>query len=471
KLPKEIQLKHAVINIQNKDEFCFLWCVTAALCGSETSNPKRTTSYPHFSSILKYHGIQFPIQLKDIPKFETMNNLKINVYGLESQFVKNNENVISNTVVPLYLSNNYKCEKPVISLLMIETENDIESGNNNNNDINFHTLKSHHSIFHFALIKNLSRLVKSQISKGKHKLWFCERCLCHFKFEKSFEKHKMDCIKFNNVRMRLPENDKGIINFKNHKHKDPVPFVIYADLECTLEYVSDDIDKHVPHSIGYYIHCNYDNSLSKFEFKRSPDCIDWFVKELEVLGRKVDFYLKNPISMKTLSPEQQKYHVETNDCHICGKLIDSISKKCRDHCHFTGEYRGPAHNSCNLNYKQSHMIPIIFHNLSGYDSHFIIKSLVQNIERSMTVLPINKEKYISFTKLIKNTFIHLRFIDSFRFMASSINKLAQNLSDDDKQITRQHYSNPELFQLVIRKGVFPYEYVNSVMKLNDTELP
>ncbi|CAD6224302.1 GSCOCG00011769001-RA-CDS, partial [Cotesia congregata] len=196
-LPKEIQLKHAVINIQNKDEFCFLWCVTAALCGSGTSNSVRTTSYPHFSSILKYHGIQFPIQLKDILKFETMNNLKINVYGLESQFVKNNENVISDTVVPLYLSNNY----------------------------------NHHSIFHFALIKNLSRLVKSQISKGKHKLWFCERCLCHFKFKKSFEKHKMDCIKFNNVRMRLPENDKGIINFKNHKHKDPVPFVIYADLE------------------------------------------------------------------------------------------------------------------------------------------------------------------------------------------------------------------------------------------------
>ncbi|XP_057338514.1 uncharacterized protein LOC130676378 [Microplitis mediator] len=358
-LPKDIQYKKAVINIQNNDEFCFLWCVTAAVYGAETTHPERISSYPHFSTLFNYKGIDFPITLKDIPKFEKLNNLKINVYGLESQFTKNEEDGASSVIAPLYLSTNYQY---------------------------------------------------------------------------------------------------------------PVPFAVYADLECTLE--SDNgTQKHVPYSIAYYVLCNYDSSLSKFELKRSSDCIEWFIKEMEILGRKVDFKLKNPIPMKPLDTDEKRYHNETKDCHICGKIIDSNANKCRDHCHFTGKYRGPAHNSCNLNYKQSHKIPIIFHNLTGYDSHFIIKSLVTGFEGSVTVLPINKERYISFTKSIKNTLVELRFIDSFRFMASGLEKLASYLTDDDKQITQMYYSDHEQFSLATRKGVFPYEYIDSIVKLNEDKLP
>ncbi|XP_053596181.1 uncharacterized protein LOC128668048 [Microplitis demolitor] len=241
--------------------------------------------------------------------------------------------------------------------------------------------------------------------------------------------------------MSLPDKENKILKFKNFKYKDPVPFVVYADLECTLE--SDNgTEKHVPYSIAYYVLCNYDSSLSKFELKRSSDCIEWFIKELEILGRKVDFKLKNPIPMKPLNNDEKRYHNETKDCHICGKIIDSNNNKCRDHCHFT-----------------------------GYDSHFIIKSLVTGFKGSVTVLPINKERYISFTKSIKNTLVELRFIDSFRFMASGLEKLASYLTYNDKQITRMYYSDHEQFSLATRKGVFPYEYIDSIVKLNEDKLP
>ena len=61
--------------------------------------------------------------------------------------------------------------------------------------------------------------------------------------------------------------------------------------------------------------------------------------------------------------------------YICEKLFDVGDDKVRDHCHITGKYRGPAHWSCNINLKLSRKIPVIFHNLRGYDSHLIIQEI------------------------------------------------------------------------------------------------
>ncbi|CAD6203406.1 GSCOCG00012660001-RA-CDS, partial [Cotesia congregata] len=202
-MPKEIRDKSAVLNIQNNDMYCFLWCVKAALFPTSNRHPERVSSYPDLDNKFNIKGIKFPMKLHDIPKFEKLNNLRINVY----------ENSV---VVPLHLSNNLS-DRKTIHLLMVESGRYFQT------------------IFHFALIRNLSRLIKSQISKGHSKLWFCDRCLCHFKYERSLKKHLDDCIKFNNVRMRLPEKDEDkILSFKNYKYKDPVPFIIYADFECIL---------------------------------------------------------------------------------------------------------------------------------------------------------------------------------------------------------------------------------------------
>ena len=148
-------------------------------------------------------------------------------------------------------------------------------------------------------------------------------------------------------------------------------------------------------------------------------------------------------------------------------------KTVRHHCHLTGKFRGAAHNNCNLNYKLGNFIPVFFHNLSNCDSHLFIKKIGQT-KGNVNCIPCNEEKYISFTKevevgkisvdgTLKPRKIDLRFLDSFRFMPSSLDKLVSNLEKDQFTNLRQYYDGEQL-ELLLRKGVYLYDYVNSLEK-------
>ena len=107
--------------------------------------------------------------------------------------------------------------------------------------------------------------------------------------------------------------------------------------------------------------------------------------------------------MKLLTKEQQKSYENTKICYICKeKLENKYLKnekicKVRDHCYYTVEYRGAAHSICNLKYNVPKNIPIVFHNASNYDYHFIIKELTEEFKKQFTCLIENTEKYITFT--------------------------------------------------------------------------
>ena len=161
-----------------------------------------------------------------------------------------------------------------------------------------------------------------------------------------------------------------------------------------------------------------------------------FCEKLEESVCEIYKEFKFPKKM-IMTDSDRVYHNNATICHICEK--DLKEDTVRDHCHISGKYRGAAHKDCNLNYKIPKFFPVIFHNLSGYDSHLFIKNLGVS-EGSIQCIPNNKEKYISFTKTTKvgefkdkksgeiiSINRDIRFIDSFKFMSTSLAALVKNL--------------------------------------------
>ena len=182
--------------------------------------------------------------------------------------------------------------------------------------------------------------------------------------------------------------------------------------------------------------------------------------------------------MKMKEEDNQQYNTATI-CYICEK--DLREDKVRDHCHFTGKFRRVVHNSCNLQCRKPMVLPVIFHNIQGYDAHLFIKQL-SKIKGVLNCIASTEEKYISFSKKIqvdeyisrkRNQQIKLnfeiRFIDSFKFLQTSLANLVSNLQQDDFINTGKIIKNN--IELLTTKGVYSYDYVSSVSKFSETQLP
>ncbi|KYM93940.1 hypothetical protein ALC62_15447, partial [Cyphomyrmex costatus] len=295
-----------------------------------------------------------------------------------------------------------------------------------------------------------------------------------------------DCQKFNTCAIRLPCVEQKWLEFSKHCRKERAPFIVYADLECVLRKTEDAsssaasyaYQRHEAFSIAYYVHCSYDGALSEYRCRRGNDCVSWFASQLEALAHRVKNALTTNRPMD-FTRDWRRFDSATH-CHICERPFAPGDERAREHCHLTGRYRGPAHKGCNVNYKDSPYIPVVFHNLSGYDAHFVVQEIATRFQGQVDLLPLTKEKYISFTKHVKDTSdkdsrkcVKLRFIDSYKFLSAGLDKLASYLDKDKLKIVRSEFSalSDEDFDLLPRKGVFPYEYVDSVERLNDTRLP
>ena len=165
------------------------------------------------------------------------------------------------------------------------------------------------------------------------------------------------------------------MNFKNFRNKERAPFMVYADFECMLEDVEAaewnptyTYQQHRPYSVGYYIHCSSDASLCRYRaYRHETECVKWFVQELRDFANIAYSWLRNAKPIDPLTNQQWRSFNDASVCHVCGQPLVDTDKKVRDHCHSTGECRGAAHVSCNLQFQRSYTIPVVFHNLSRYD--------------------------------------------------------------------------------------------------------
>ncbi len=191
-----------------------------------------------------------------------------------------------------------------------------------------------------------------------------------------------------------------------------------------------------------------------------------FVKTLLDEGKKLnELFLERlkEFNKPQLNKDDLLKFVQSEKCHFCKKEFTEADKKVRDHCHITGEFRGAAHQSCNLNVRTSLKIPVFFHNGSGYDfKHFIRK--LHKIDKNLKIISQTEEKYISICVKVEETNIQFEFKDSLKFLLKSIDKSAKVLYDKDnagiknfKNLTTYFKDLPiEILELLVQKGVFPY---------------
>ena len=301
---------------------------------------------------------------------------------------------------------------------------------------------------HYLVIKNLSRLLKG-ITSTHEKYFYCINCFHSYRTKNKLESHKKICENHGYCRVELPTKDDNIIKYNHGEKSMKLPFVIYADLECLLEKMSicennpnesstTKINKHTPSGYSISTSCSFDESRNKLNYYRGKDCMKKFCKYLREHATRIINYEKK--KMVLLTKEEKINYNDQQICYICKKEFDKSDKKhykVRDHCHYTGKYRGAAHTICSLRYKVPKEIPVVFHNGSTYDYHFIIKELVKEFEGNFDCLGENTEKYITISvplkKKIENKNLEItykkKFIDSFRFMSSSLSKLFDNLSE------------------------------------------
>ena len=348
---------------------------------------------------------------------------------------------------------------------------------------------------HYVAIKSLSRLLSSQNTKHKGKEYFCMNCLQGFNKESSRDEHLDYCINNESVKVEMPHRNP-IVKYLDGQFQFKVPFIMYADFESILKPIQGpennprisstrSINNHVPS--GWYIRSEFDYGKVENPLKlyHGENCIKKFCDH--IIGEARRLYQSFPEKpMKPLTPKEMDRYKRSERCHICFKPFKEDKPKIPlYHYHYTGRYRGPAHTKCNLQYKIPSYIPIVFHNLSGYDAHLFIKELVaSSTDRAkMCVIAKNKEDYISFSIKVevdkyidkngieKSKEIELRFIDSFRFMSSSLDSLVNNLArGGDKFFGFEEY-NENQYKLVIQKGIYPYEYMTNWDKFKETKLP
>ena len=316
---------------------------------------------------LNYDGIEFLVQEKYFNKIEIKDDICINIFGYENKLV-----------FSIYISDK-KFEDSMDLLHLIDND------------------KSY-----YIYIKDFDRFMFHK-TKNKNKKWFCKSCLQCFSSENILIKHKENCLSINGKQsVKLEE---GIIKLENYFKKIPLPFKIFADFECNLKKVkcnegsyTEKYQDHIPCILVCKIVCIDDKFTKPTIIYRGKNAAYEFIKaileEYKYCKKIMEEYFDKNLIM---TEEEENLFQKSNNCLIYKKFINNNNneEKVRDHCHVTGKFRGAAHRNCNVNFQLTKKVPVIFHNLRGYNSHLILNEL-DKFDVKIKVIPNGLEKNMAF---------------------------------------------------------------------------
>ena len=370
--PKWLKNKNSIINPKNNDYKCFQYAVTLALNLDEINDhPEGISKIKPLIEQCNWKNIDFSSMSKDWKKFELNNEIALNIL-----YVPHNTKKIEIAYKPKH---NLTREKQVILLMISNGEN-----------------------WHYLTVKNLSGLLRG-ITSNYVGDFYCLN-FHSYRTKNKLEAHKKVCENRDYCHAEMPTKDNNTIEYNQGEKSIKLPFVVYVDLECLLEKMSTcynnpekssttKINKHTPSGYSLFTHCSLDKTKNKLDYYK-----DLREHATTVIMKK---------NMIPLTKKEEENHNNQKVCYICKKEFDTSDEKhhkVRDHCHYSGKYRGAAHHICNLRYKIPKEVPVVFHNGSTYDYHFIIKELVKEFDGNFeclgekyrkihNIFSINKEKY------------------------------------------------------------------------------
>ena len=445
-LPLTLKKNGTLLNIRNDDDKCFIYCVLAAVFRCQDT--ENVNLYQQLEGHLNMKGIKLPVPLSNVEKFERQNDsISINVFGFEE-----------GEIYPLKITK-MRERKHHVNLLLLQNQ----------------------KTSHYCLIKHLDGFL-FRYKTNRHHHYFCPFCLNAFTKKALLESHKEYCAVNGEQKIVLPEKGvDDVLKFKDFRSQLLVPFVLYCDFET----LNRDIYTCMPSenrpsttakkslevcSFGYKRVC-YDPQYTKpTVIYRGPNACEKFLECLLEEEKEIFEILSRTEPMR-LTPDNEKDFLSAPNCSICGeKFHEESFDIVHDHDHLTGLYRGKAHNQCNLLYQSPKFICVIFHGLRNFDGH-IICQCIGKFEQygGIKCIPQNLERYISFS--IGN----FRFLDSYQFLSSSLERLTENLKADGGLLKFHHFSDEfedvRTAKLLLRKNVYPYDYMNDERRFAETQLP
>ena len=530
-LPTELAKKKAIINVKNKDNECLKWALRAALFPpKDGKDPQRPSKYPKNDGI-NYEGIDFPTPVKQIDKLEKQNRkLAINVFGWEKDTVivhriSSKEKSVKRINLMLLEKGerqhycwvkresallfdkaiNNKTFYCMRCLTRFTTEHTLVEHENYCNGVNGRPTKidmpeEGENILTFQNYQKQMKVpyvIYADFEALVKKIQGCERG--PERKNKSYTE-KTEWHEACGYSYIVVKSDGEVTGSKVYRGENAVKSFLESIVQ-EKEKIIETLTKPEPIKMTHEDWYDFKNAYNcyicekKLEKENYWDSLPVYTRGLitgedDYQGQyhRRCFFNEQKYQRKGLEPlaghvtkggkefeiiilkkpeQKDKYKAkQQTDCYLCKKplLQKNYRDAVKDHCHITGKYRGAAHSQCNLKLRinpKTDQIPVVFHNLRGYDAHHLMQAMA-NLQKEVKCVANNMEKYITISV------DGLRFIDSLNFLQGSLDSLVKATPKEALKITSTLSNGSDL---LYKKGIYPYEYMDSWAKFSETSLP
>ena len=458
KLPEGLKNKKAVVNVLDQTDDSFKYALLSVLHYKEMGDHERREALTYEKLIDRYNweSVKFPMTKAQLTAFERDNP---GIYIHLMEWTK------ENSVIQLRAAPKPKkapCDSRYVSLLCFKKNKTEE--------------------YHYVGVTSIDRLLNTKNGEENYHKNYCLRCLKPFFSKKSLEEHFIHCEE--EVTLKMPK--KNMIKFENYKKMERLPYCVYIDSECILKKDSSNsnIVHHVPIAIGVLLvaHSELENPLDiPYKAFDGLDCVHNALKYIEDISKQVfewnQLYFNRTLEMTY--DDEKDFRLALN-CYLCKEKFNDQRTKVREHDHLNGKFRGAACVDCNSKLKvRKNVLPVICHNFKNYDSHLLCENgLGKMKDWKLNIIPNSSEKYVAImasypicTRNEKTVYMNIEFKDSCLFLQESLESLAKNLQDCQLVNAKKCLPENACLDLVSAKGIFPYEFLDCIEKLDEKELP